>query len=245
MDWMEGFSDDLKENDTLKGFDGPEALARGHIDLTATAGTPWKEGFSKEFGTEENLNALKDMDTPEALAKAYSELKAGQPQAPEKPEDYEIPSEGVEINETLKATFTQSAHKAGLSQDQVNAIAGGWNSFITGVVTDAAEAEKKEHDAAVNTLKDLWKGQDYEKNTESANRAFAAVGQAAGLNEEDLKFISDRYGDDPRLIQIMHTISTKISPDVFEKGGKDTDPGKEQTGEQFIEEVFKEGNKGE
>jgi len=162
-------------------------------------------------------------------------------EVPEKPEDYEIPeTEGVKVDEELQGQFKGWAHEAKLNKDQAAFIAGKWNSVAAKAVKDQAEAETKQHDDAVNALKDTWKG-DYEKNLEGANLTLGRAAKVAGMTDEELKQVSDRYGDDPLLNRIFHAISTKTSEDTFEAGSGNPPPKEEVSGEDFIKGVFKKG----
>jgi AAA+ ATPase superfamily predicted ATPase len=176
--------------------------------------------------------------TQDDVVKNYLDLKSKQVVVPEKPEDYEITvPEGMEKDEVLMGHFQTWAHKAGLSKDQAKMISDGWNEFIAQVVKDDQEAQAKAQDDAVNELKDIWKGDSYEKNTEAANMALGKLALATGYKEDEIKAIAEKYKNDTRLIRMFHTLSTKISEDVFE-GGIPGAKDKEMSTEQFLKGVF-------
>jgi hypothetical protein len=244
--WTDGLSEDLKGNESLKGFETLDDFAKGHLDLVEKGSKPWTESLSEEFRTEDNLKSLEGINTPEDLAKGYLDLKTRQVIVPEKPEEYEIPDpEGSDlvIDENLKAHFRNLAHKVGLSKEQAKAITEGYNEYMTAliekIVKDDEAAQVKAREDAENALKDLWKGEAYEKNLEAAKMAIKKLAKATGFDDEELEALKKSYANDTRLMRMFHTLSTKISEDVFEDGipgAKD----KEMSMEQFLKtEVFK------
>jgi len=245
--WMEGLPDDLLGNEVLQGIQSTEDLARLHLKLI-DAQKPWKETLSPEFDTEENREALKDFDSVEDLAKGMVNLRTKVPVVPESPDDYTFPDpeqEGVELSDEAMSYFRPILHEAHATQEQADILTKGFNNFIFKQVEAQAAADEKAAEDAVNELKTTWGPDKYESNKNALNKALVTVAKSAGMGEEDIKILSDHYAHDSRLARILFAVSQVISEDPFDTGGSPKGKKEDLTGEEFMKEVFKKGDKGE
>lgn len=217
-EWMAEFSDDLKGNEILNGFEGPEALAKSHLELLDASGKPWTESLSDEMKTKENLEALKGLEKVDDLTKDYLKLKSETVIVPEKPEDYELSPlpEGVKEETDLRKDFRSWALEAKLSNDQAKVLDAKFDEFIIKEIEADKQAQESAKTKAIDALKGEWKT-DYEKNKETALTAFAKL---VPDEEERKKF--GEFGNNPAVIKLFHKIGTMISEDKFVEGKKGT-----------------------
>ncbi len=250
---MEGWSEDLKGNEALQGFDAEdktsEHLAQAYVDLAGKASeaenTPFLDKLPEELRTEENLAHLKDMDSPDKLAQAFIDLKGQKPTGtiPGKEEDYEtglIPPEdqreGVDMetaqafDAALRPVFAK--HKA--SQEMV--------SDLVGVTQQIGQAQQE---AAIKAAKDrlvsYWPGVtatggikvDYKM--EIANRQLDTLCEATELSRDDPDVKA--FMENPAGAIMLAYIGEHTRPGAF-GGGASIEGGKEETLEESLKEQF-------
>lgn len=217
--WKDDLSEDVKGSETLKDFDGVEALAKSHIELVDKTGKPWVESLSEETRTEDNLKSLKDLSV-EDVTKDYLKLKSETAVVPEKPEDYKIAlPEGVKKENPFTQSFRTWAHESKLSNDQVNAINANFDGYIVKEIEANREAQEGLKQKAVDTLKDEWKT-EYDAKKKTALGAFAKL-----VPDEKEREAFGEFGNNPSVIKLFHKIGTMISEDKFvvgEKGSHET-----------------------
>jgi hypothetical protein len=127
-----------------------------------------------------------------------------------------------------------SAHKLGLSQEQLQGLADGYHGFVQGELTEGA----KVLDAENGKLKTEW-GNDYAKNLELANRALSKFGGEPVVNY--LKALS--LDSDPMLLRAFAAVGRAIGESEWAAGGGgggDTRPT-DQAGQPMLR--FNMGNK--
>ncbi len=215
--WKDSLSEDVKGSETLKDFDGVEALAKSHIELVDKSGKPWVESLSEETRTEDNLKSLKDKSI-EDVTKDYLKLKSETAVVPEKPEDYTIPlPEGVKEESPFIKSFRTWAYEAKLSDNQVKAINVNLDKYMVGEIAALKEAQEDTKKKTVNALKDDWKT-DYDANKKIAVMTFNKL-----VPEKEREPFGE-FGNNPAVIKLFHKIGTMISEDKFEVG---EGPGKE------------------
>ena len=150
---------------------------------------------------------FKDVTSLEDLAKRLAEAPE-KPVVPETLEGYDI-SSVTAIDQSQVTPFLTVAHNAGLTQDQVLALAEMEGKRLEAEFT-AAKGE-------VAKLKEEW-GDSWDENLKVANDAIYAVNERVpGLAEA---FQKDRMlRNNPLVIKLFHEIGKAIGPDSFETGG--------------------------
>ena len=199
--WYDSLPDDLKGNDTLKGFDGIESLAKAH--LTAT----------------EEAAALK------------AQIEASKPVIPEAPEGYELPvkADGMpdEITADLSSQISRIAHQAGLSKEQAAKAFEAAIADEKRILAEGAENFKKAQEATVEALKKDY-GEKWAEKVDNGKLRFAQVAGKAGIEAEAATaFLNETgIGDNPTFIKFAIALADLISPDNFERNAAGGGEGK-------------------
>lgn len=197
-DWKTSIPEDIRTAPFFKNVDSVETLARNYANAQKLIGAN-KIALPSDKATEEEWGAV---------------FKAlGRPEKPdqyklERPKDVTIP-----VDEATEKTFREMAHKAGLTQRQMQAIYGDYLGLAQKTIGQLEETSAKMKDEAVADLKKTW-GRDYDKNLkavqEAAPRLFAA-------NElEALK--AKGLADDPAFIRAVHKMAVAMGEDKSAAG---------------------------
>lgn len=250
---MTGFSEELRGNEALQGFDAEDKtsadLAQAYVDMAGKAAedasTSFLDKLPEELKTEENLAHLKDMDSPDKLALAFIDLKGQKPTGtiPEKEEDYEtglIPPEdkreGVDLeaahafDQALRPVFAK--HKA--PQELVTDLVG-----VTQQIGQAQEVAAIE--AAKNRLVNYWPGVtatgdskvDYEM--EIANRTLDTLCEVTEISRDDPD--TKAFLKNPVGAIMLAYIGKHTRPGAF-GGGAAISVGGEETIEEDLKKQF-------
>jgi hypothetical protein len=171
--WLQTIDDkNLQENETLRRFKDPHALAVSYVELRN------KMGANPVSIPEEKAPA-------EKWDEFYNRL--GRPAEPDKYEFGKM--DGKDPDPELDKSYRMEAHRLGLTQKQAE----GLNQWVYGLAKDRAEADLLAHNKAVEeaeaTLRKEW-ANDFAKNLAIANKALVRFGgkdlakvlQAKGLD---------------------------------------------------------------
>ncbi len=152
---------------------------------------------------------------------------------PVKPEDYKIERptlpEGMPYDELMEKTFRDTAINLNMTPQQVQGIYKMFNDYELNLHNEATKFIAENREKSVNALKDIWKGDDFVKNTEETKRAFREtlkvinIPESLGGAEAVIKeFDESGFGDHPAMIYFFNNLYQKISDDKFIKGGLST-----------------------
>ncbi|MDP2218547.1 MAG: hypothetical protein Q8J68_14815 [Methanolobus sp.] len=209
--WMGQLSDDLKSNEVLTQFKTISDLGKGHLDLTEK---------SKSY-----IKPLGEKSTPEEVAEFRKAIGA-----PESPDGYKIERpdkfpEGFVYDEVLEKEFRELAFAEHIPPKQVASLYNFYLNRELKLHDEVSEFVKENRNKAVNTLKDIWKGDAYKENTEKAIRTFhkfletssppETLGGAEGVKDWVEK---NGFGDDPVMIWTFSKLFDLIGDDKFIKG---------------------------
>ena len=143
-----------------KGWSDAEGMARSAHNLEKLAGWP-----------EDQVLRLPKEGDAEGLRQVLSRLGM-----PSEPKDYKIDvPEGLPVDDGFLAGAREAFHKAGLTSQQAEQVAGWWNETMTNQVqlsTDEYNAQLGEQEAA---LKKEW-GKGYTQQLAMAQRAAQGLG---------------------------------------------------------------------
>ena len=114
--------------------------------------------------------------TDEDLSNIYSRLGR-----PEQPSGYEIQADGEVLTETEVSTYTDVAHKLGLSKTQAKGLLDYYRSNIEQQSQLLTEQSQQQMEQTQSSLKAEW-GVDYESKIDQANRAVTDIGGEELLN---------------------------------------------------------------
>jgi hypothetical protein len=152
---------------------------------------------------------------PEELAALRTKLAgAGVIEAPPPtPEAYQVTApplpDGVEWNADAQKDFLQAAHRAGLTQPQVQAVLGWYGAFIGGVTRES----ESQAQAAVQELQAEW-GPLFDKKVTLASRAIKQIG-----GDPALDLLNSRgLGNHPVIVRMFATIGEELAEDGFIPG---------------------------
>lgn len=207
--WLDSAPDAYKNNKAFYQFTEPakfyekaDALIKAEKDMLVVPG---------EKATEEQRAAFYGkLGRPETADK-YSITK---------PTD--LP-EGIQYSPDVEKAFKLIAHESGLSDGQAGKLYGWYYGLVKAGHAQQAKAEKDATDAAVNVLKDEWKGDAFKTNTELAARAFKKFG---GETPEIAKFIEETkvnglpLGNHPMFLKVFAAIGKVISEDSMNVGDR-------------------------
>lgn len=207
--WLQSLPDDLKGNEVLAQF--------------PTIGDASKALITYKTSEGKMVSIPGDDATPEQRAAFYTKL--GRPETADKytiTKPADLP-EGIQYSPEVETAFKDHAHKLGFSDAQAKATYNWYYGLVKAGHEQQLKAEKEATDAAVNSLKDEWKGDAFKSNSELARRAFTKFG---GEKPEVLKFIRDTkvngvaLGDHPTFLKIFAEIGKAISEDSLSAGGR-------------------------
>jgi len=205
--WMSSLPDAHKANERFAQFKEPTQV--------------WDK-FDQLLKAEGQMVRIPDEKATDA-EKAEFYKRIGRPETADK---YTITKpeglpEGIPYSTDLEPLFKAKAHELNLTDAQAKAIYGWYYDLAKQGYgkTQAEEAAAKE--AAVNALKDEWKGDTFKENVEVATRAFKKF---FGDDDKATKFIETEkignvpIGDHPMFLKIFASIGKQISDDSMNAG---------------------------
>lgn len=166
-----------------------------------------------------------EKSTPEEVAEYRKAIGM-----PEKADGYKLERpekipEGMVLNEVLEKKFKETAHKFDLTPAQVSGIYKMYSDHEIGMHEGTVKEIAGNRQKAVETLKDIWKGDTYKENTEKAVRSFHKFAEASNPPEamggvEGVKnwVKQNGIGDDPVMIWFFSKTFDLIGDDRFIKG---------------------------
>ncbi|KKN00113.1 hypothetical protein LCGC14_1141110 [marine sediment metagenome] len=195
---IEQIPEDIREHEALKGMDSVEVMSRALVENHGKKTMPadWRELLPEELRKEKSLESFKDVA---GLGKSFVETKKMVGNAIQLPEEGKEPGEGqldgiydklgrpktaeeykftkpdipdgIPWDETMEKSFLARAHKAGLSNGQVETLMQ-WH----GEEIRRQWGVGQEHLAeSVDELKGEW-GANFDRNIALAQRAVVWVG---------------------------------------------------------------------
>lgn len=186
-DWMEGLSDEVRNDPSMATIKDLNGLATSHISS------------QKMLGSRIPMPGKDDAD-------GWTELytKLGRPEAHDK---YEIPEEayhGLERDAEFEGGFLQKAFDAGLSNNQVGQLMDWYNSQVAETVNSV----NIKPDDTRNTLRQEW-GNATDQKIGFAQRA---IGEFGG--EEFATFLQENGLDNhPSMVRFASAIGEKLMED--------------------------------
>jgi len=186
--WYDSLPDDLRGNETLKGFDGVESLAKAHLTMQATlaelqAKAPVVPAKPEEYGLPDKFEGL-----PDDFIKAES------------------------------TKFADFAHKHGLTKEQAlglfEAMAADERDSLAAAEAKLAQAAKETTAALVKEYGDKWE----EKASAGSKALVKIAELAGIKAEDFTDMLDvTGIGDNPLLIKASVKLADLISSDVFER----------------------------
>lgn len=216
--WLQSVEDkNLQENETLRRFHTPQALAVSYVELRN------KLGANPVAIPEEKA-------PPEKWDEFYNRLGR-----PEKPEKYELTAiDGLDRSPEAEKNFRLKAHQIGLTQRQADEL----NKWVGELHIEKTQADLQAHNKTVeeaeSILKKEW-GNDYAKNLVIANKALHRFGG------KDLAKVLQSKGldGDPAMVRFFMTIGKTTMEESDLKGmGTGHQPGLKSRAQ--LEEMMKD-----
>lgn len=234
----------MAENDQANLGDGGNSDQRSGGDNSAPA---WTAQLDKDLQGNERLTQFKTIgEMGKAFLDAEGKLKSSVAVPDEKSTDAERAAfyaklgrpetadkygitkpadlpEGMAYNEDVEKAFKELAHKEGLTDAQAKNLYGWYYGLAKSGFEQSQVAEKQATEAAINKLKDEWKGDAFKENSEIAVRAFRKFG---GDSEDVKAFIETAkvegvpLGNHPMFLKVFAQIGKAISDDTLNAGGR-------------------------
>ncbi|MEH6358838.1 MAG: hypothetical protein V7745_07600 [Pseudomonadales bacterium] len=200
VDWTAGLSDETKGIVSNKGWKSAEEAIGSYKQLESYHGVP-----------ADRLMKLPG-EGAEASEWAAIHTRLGRP---ENAEGYEIQlPEGSEISPERMSSFSKAAFDAGLSKDQVGALAK-WDAENQTGAKDAFNAENTEKlDADDKALRSEW-GPGYDRKVEEGR----AAARQFGVDETTMNAMEKAMGFGG-IMKFMADVGGKLGEDTF-KGGRE------------------------
>ena len=162
-----------------------------------------------------NPNAYAKLPTGPDDADGYNALyaKLGRPEAPA---GYTLTAaEGVTVDDALKGSFAEAAHKSGLTPQQAQGLMDWWNGTAKGAGDAAEQARTAAAEKTVGELKREW-GAAYDQNLSYAKQALDHYGGQDLQKELD----GNGLGNSPVLARTLAKLGQQLQEDgVIGKGG--------------------------
>tara|TARA_X000001382_G_scaffold22695_1_gene13802 strand:+ start:12696 stop:13541 length:846 start_codon:yes stop_codon:yes gene_type:complete len=154
-DWLQGLPEELGNHSIFQKYTNPVDLAKGAINAQSMVG-----GKLDDFWSSENENDIAKRKEIMGIPSSIDDYNI----------DVELP-EGIEISDDRIAEFKQLAYENGISADAAQALI---NFDIQKAEQDLSNADKDYNvslDEAEATLREEWKGDDYEYNLSKVGQA--------------------------------------------------------------------------
>ena len=152
--------------------------------------------------------------TPEQI-KAYQK-SLGIPESPDEYEFPELPKE--QLTDDVKAArkeWAEKLHKIGAPKDVAKGIVNMLSEDMKKAQEAQVEADKEFAKAQDDRLREIWEGDNYDKNKTIANRAFKEIADRAGVKLDDLTKIETKDGrfllDNADMVRIFAAIGREMS----------------------------------
>ena len=191
--WFDGFSDEIRNDPTVRKYKSSEELAKAHINLQSKIGA---KGVivPKEGATQEEYDAFYE--------------KLGRPKTSDEYKFTPIENlhESIKITSDGEKAFKDIAHKIGLSQVQADALNKWYLSNINASTKNSFEEQDKALKSAEATLRQDW-GQGYEQRIKLAQRVVDKFGG------EEAKSALKEVGNNPAVLKMLAEIGSKMSED--------------------------------
>ncbi len=209
--WLAQLPAQLKDNETFAGFKTIGDLGSKYLELEGKT-----KGYIKPLGK----NA-----TPEEVSEYRKAVGV-----PEKSSDYKIERlekmpDGMVYDEVLESKFKEIAHKNNYTQQQVTELSKMHTEYMVNLHNEMVKDIKANEEKAVNTLKDIWKGDSFKENTEKSIRAFNTFLENSnppkefGGKEGVQKWVAEHgINVDPVMIWFFNKTFDLIGDDKFIKG---------------------------
>jgi hypothetical protein len=176
QDWRADLPDDLKKT--------AERFTSKHDAVRAIVAFQKRDGQVRVPG--------KDATTEEVAA--YRKAVG----IPEKPDDYEFPEVPKEqLTAELKASraeWSKRFHELGISKEAAKALSGLVGQDAARFMQAQVDADKAFAKQQEEALRSEWKGDEYDKHKNMANRAFAEIASRAGIPLDNLTKLETKDG---------------------------------------------------
>lgn len=225
---MEQLEESLRGHESLSEVDDFNGLTKKFIEHGETIKTlqgdlEGKIAIPGEDASEDDRNAF------------YGKLGR-----PESPDEYEFDRpdlpEGREYDKALEGKIRDIAHKNGISAKALREIDKVINEHGTSQYTELQKSINELNEKDLNALKDTWKGDTFNENSEKAERAFNAVinkmdipeslgGKEGLIDEFKILGFGDEKNINPKLKFFMSQMfDLMVADDKFLDSGKGNPP---------------------
>ena len=231
--WTASLPEPIRGNPAWKDVPDVGTLANKYLETRR----PFAEQLPKDIAADASFKDIKDLD---GLARSYhGQVKLlGVPKdqllrlptsddpkdwdpihnrlgRPEKPEGYKLTlPEGMKLNEETAKPIFEAAHKAGVSQKQLDAL----YTTMRGLGEQQEKAAKAKEDAAIAESMGALKtefGAAYETKVADAIKVLDILAKETGTDSAQLKadLEKDNLGNRPALIKLLAGVAKRYQED--------------------------------
>lgn len=201
-------------NETIKGFDSPDALAKGYLDLHTRVSSGSIELLPEELRKDPAVAPFKTLTD---LTKGYVETKkmvGGIKKAPEKADDYKFtPMSNLHPNvkqDAIHGRLRGIFHKAGLHNEAADLVQQEIATMLSTEATNLETARKTKAGENESILRKEW-GDKYDQNVDRIVKLLTTAGGPEAIAES--AGVSQALKGAPALLRALGKITSLLSED--------------------------------
>lgn len=211
-------------NETLKGFENTDALAKAYVDMHGRVSTGGIDLLPEELRKDPSISTFKNISD---LAKGFVETKkmvGGFERAPEKVEDYKLtPMQNLHANvkqDMIAKNLLPVFHKAGMGPKMADTVTQGILSTLSQMNVQHEQARVEAEKNNETALRQVWGG-DYDVKMD---RIAQVMMKAGGKDIGDAEAIKKTLRGNPTLAKVMSTLTASLSEDTINSLGSTEEP---------------------
>lgn len=190
------------------GDPGGSALGAAGAPAWSLTGVPEKYQVKGEDGEIDVLATFAKVDAH----RAQLEKRMGSGDIrPKTADEYKLPDtdafKGLQLDDALAKGFREKAHSWGLSQAQYAAVMNEWATLTPALVNAGL---KEDREATLTTLREVWKGDDFDANMRGAFSAVNALAEKAGMIFSE---VEASIGNNAAAIRLLAALSKEMAED--------------------------------
>jgi hypothetical protein len=195
-DWKASIPEEIKSAPYFKTVDSVETLARNYANAQKLIGAN-KVAIPGDKATDDDWSKVWD---------TLGRPKDGTGYKIERPKDVTIP-----LDEGSEKAFRDMAHKAGLTQRQMQSIFGDYMQFAQKSMNTLEEMSASLRDQSIAELKKDW-GREYDANLKRVQETAPRI-----FNEAEIESLKKKgLADDPSFIRAVHKMAVAMGEDKID-----------------------------
>lgn len=232
---------ELLTNETIKGFDSPDALAKGYLDLHAKVSSGSIDLLPEELRKDPAIAPFKNLTD---LSRGYVETKkmvGGIKKAPEKADDYKFTQmSNLHANvkqDAITARLKGAFHKAGIHNEAADIVSQEVLTMLNNEIMQGEAGRKDRASKAETALRQEW-GDKYDQNLDRVVKVLTAAGGEDAIRETAA--VSQALKGSTILLRSLSKLTGFLSEDVIGSlgGGQETQITDKTEAQKKINEII-------